>query len=67
MHVDLCEDLAWVPRKWDGVGRELVNLPGVRRGEIKLGHQRLTVYEIAPLEEATAAVVDLAAVERKRA
>jgi len=63
MHVDLCEDLTWVPRKWDAVGRELAKLPGVRRGEIKLGHHRLTVYEVAPLEE----VVELTAVERKRA
>jgi hypothetical protein len=67
MHWNLCEDLAWVPRKWDAVGRELAKLPGVRRGGIKLGHQRLTVYEVAPEAEAPSAVVDLVAVQRQRA
>jgi hypothetical protein len=67
MHTDLCEKLIWTQRKWTAVGRELAKLPGVRRGEVKLGHERLTVYEIAPLEEVSAAVVDLAAVQRQRA
>jgi hypothetical protein len=38
----------------------------VRRGEIKLGHQRLTVYEFTPPEEAPATVVEFAAAERRR-
>jgi hypothetical protein len=65
-HIGLCEDLGWIPRKWDAVGRELARLSGVRKGQVKLNGQRLTVYEIIPVAEAAAAVVELAA-ERKRA
>ena len=66
LHRELCEGLNWVPRLWDAVGRELVKLPGVTRGIVKLNGQRLTVYEVREPPE-TAAVVDLHAAERKRA
>jgi hypothetical protein len=63
-HIGLCEELGWIHRKWDAVGRELARLPGVRKGQVKLYGGRLTVYEVAPASEADAAVVELAAVER---
>ena len=66
LHRELCEGLNWVPRLWDAVGRELVKLPGVTRGTVRVNGQRLTVYEVREPPE-TAAVVDLHATERKRA
>jgi hypothetical protein len=67
MHADICGELGWMFRKWDAVGRELARLPGVKRDEFKLNGQRLTAYEVAPLEEAPATVVDLVAVKANRA
>jgi hypothetical protein len=67
LHAGLCAELDWLPRLWDAVGRELALLPGVKKGTVKIYGRRLTVYEIAPLEEVSAAVVELAGVERKRA
>jgi hypothetical protein len=68
LHARLCEELGWMPKKWDAVGRELAKLPGVRRGEFKLNGTRLTAYEVEPAAETTESiVVPHAAVERKRA
>jgi len=63
---DLCEELGWIRRKWPAVGRELIKLPGVRKGKVWFNGQRLTVYEIGPVP--TEAIVDLAEEKlRKRA
>jgi hypothetical protein len=65
LHLEMCEDYAWLPRLWDAVGRELAKLPGVTRGTIKVNGQRLTAYEVRVPAEA-AAVVELAEAERRR-
>jgi hypothetical protein len=67
LHARLYEERGWVPRKWDAVGRELAKLPGVRRGQVKLSGERLTVYEIEPAAERAAGnVVPYSAVDGKR-
>jgi len=67
LHAEMCEELGWVPRLWDAVGREFARLPGVKRGAVKLNGQRLTVYEVREPAETAAAVVELPVAERRRA
>jgi hypothetical protein len=52
LHADMCEYLAWLPKGWPAVLRELAALPGVKRGQVKVGGHRLTAYEVEPAAEA---------------
>jgi hypothetical protein len=63
MHASMCADLGWHHRAWHSVGRELVKLPGVVRGEERINGSRLTFYEVKPAEEA-ANVVPIDAARR---
>jgi protein subunit release factor A len=62
MHASLCDDLGWHHRSWHSIGRELVKVPGVVRGEERVNGSRLTFYEVKPAE-----VVALPVPERRRA
>ena len=52
MHTEACEDLAWLPKGWPAVCRELAKLPGVKRGLVKIEGHRLTAYEVEQVAEA---------------
>jgi len=65
-HLEMCTELGWAWRKWPAIGRELRAL-GLETATVAIGGERLTYYEIQPVTEPTATVVDLAAAERRRA
>jgi hypothetical protein len=54
LHAEMCGHLGWLHRKWGAVGRELARLPGVEREVVRVGEERLTVYQIAPSAEVIA-------------
>jgi len=60
MHRMLCEQNAWIYRRWPAVGREQKRL-GLRKTKVWADGQRLTAYEIA------APTSNVVALERGRA